>query len=83
MKTYKFPIQRLSPCGTIVKIDTVVKLILPKLAKFDFWHDGRLIGNILCEVGNMQVFEATDFVIEEYFKSEEFQAYRKEAGKWN
>ncbi len=83
MNVYKFPLQRLSPCGILVNIEVEAKLILPSLAKFDIRHDGKLIGNIVCEVGNMQVFDATDFVIDGYFKSEEFKAFRKEAGKWN
>jgi hypothetical protein len=83
MKTYKIPIQKLSPCGTLVKIEAVVNLVLPSVAKFDFLHDGHLIGFILCEVGEMGIFEATDILIDGYFKSEEFKAYRKEAGRWN
>ena len=78
MKTYNIPIKRLSPCGMIVKIDTVVKLIAPSVASFDFWHDGQLIGNILCEVENIQVFDAIDFLIKGYFKSEKFKTFRKE-----
>jgi hypothetical protein len=83
MKTYKYPIKKLSPCGLIINIDTVVNLVLPKVAKIDYWHNEHLIGFILCEVGEMAIFEATDFLIEGYFKSGEFKAFRKEAGKWN
>jgi hypothetical protein len=83
MKTYKIPIKKLSPCGLIIKIDAVANLVLPSVASFDFWHDGHLIGNIKCEVGNIAIFDATDFLIDGYFKSEEFKAFRKEAGRWN
>lgn len=83
MKTYKIPLKRLSPCGSIVKIDAVVNLVLPSIANFDFWHDGRLIGSIKCEVGNIAIYDATDFLIDGYFKSEEFTAIRKEVARWN
>lgn len=53
------------------------------MAKFEFWHDSHLIGFILCEVGEMGIFDATDFLIEGYFKSIEFEKNRKEAGTWN
>ncbi|WP_130274473.1 hypothetical protein [Cecembia calidifontis] len=61
----------------------MANLVLPKVVKFDYWHGKNLIGFILCEVGEMGIFEATDILIDEYFKSEEFKAFRKEAGKWN
>lgn len=83
MKTYRIPISRLSPCGQVVKIEAVVNLILPKIAKFDFWHDSHLIGFILCPVGDRGIFKATDFLIEGYFKSIEFEKNRKESGIWN
>lgn len=83
MKTYRIPISKLSPCGQVVKIEAVVKEILPRMAKFEFWHDSHLIGFILCEVGEMGIFDATDFLIEGYFKSIEFEKSRKEAGIWN
>lgn len=83
MKTYRIPISRLSPCGQVVKIEAVVNLILPKTAKFDFWHNSHLIGFIICPVGDMGIFEASDFLIEKYFESPEFEQSRKEAGVWN
>ena len=55
----------------------------PSLVRFEYWHENHLIGSIICEVGEMWIFKATDFLIEGYFKSEEFKAFRKEAGQWN
>lgn len=83
MTTYRIPIQRLSPFGQVVKIEAVVKLILPRIAKFVFWHNDRLIGEIICPVGDMGIFEASNLLIEGYFKSIEFEKSRKEEGIWN
>lgn len=83
MKTYRIPISKLSPCGQVVKIEAVVREILPRMAKFEFWHDSHLIGFIVCQVGYTEIFEASDFLIEGYFKSIEFEKSRKEAGVWN
>lgn len=81
--TYRIPISRLSPCGQVVKFEAVVNLILPSVAHFDFLHNGQLIGFIVCEVGEMGIFDATDFLIEGYFKSHKFEESRKESGIWN
>ncbi len=83
MKTYRIPISKLSPCGQVVKIEAVVKEILPRMAKFDFWHNSRKIGHIICQVGDMGIFKATDFLIEGYFESIEFEKSRKDGGSWN
>lgn len=83
MKTYRIPIKKLSPCGSLIKVEAVVNLILPSVTKFDFWHNGKVIGSLFCKVGNMAIGEATDFLLDEYFKSDEFKAFKKEAGQWN
>jgi hypothetical protein len=83
MNAYKMPIKRLSPCGSLVKIKVVALEILPEVLKIDHWHGDHLIGSIICEVGDMGIFVALEILMDRYFKSEEFKAFRKEAGTWN
>lgn len=82
MKTYHYTIQKISPYG-LINIAVEVKEILPSKAHFRFMDNGGLIGTITCEVGNILIFEATNFIIEGYLKSKEFKNSRKEAGIWN
>ncbi|MDO6439752.1 hypothetical protein Q4534_20160 [Cyclobacterium sp. 1_MG-2023] len=83
MKKYKIPITRLAPCGNIISFNTEVVLIKPSLAKFTFWHHSKIVGSIVCEVGNMAINDATDFLLEGYFKSNEFKETTKKGGAWN
>jgi hypothetical protein len=83
MKTFRFPIEKLSPCGMIIQIKTVACWLPPSLVRFEYWHESHLIGFIICEVGEMGIFKATDILMDGYFKSDEFKKFRKEAGQWN
>jgi hypothetical protein len=83
MKVYEIPIKKLSPGGTVITINTVVLPTPDNKALFTFFHDSILIGTILCPVGDTGIFKATDFVIQEYFKSDEFEAFIRKGGIWN
>ena len=78
MKVYEIPIKKLSPSGTVIHIESKVVPMIDKMALFIFWHNENLIGTILCEVGDLRIFEATDFLIDGYFQSEEFESFIRE-----
>ena len=83
MKKYKIPITRLAPCGSIVSLNTEVVLVKPSLAEFTIWHNSKIIGSIVCKVGNMAIIDATDFLLESYFKTDAFKETTKKGGAWN
>ena len=83
MKVYDIPINKLSPNGTVITIETKVLPAPDNNALFIFFHDEILIGTILCPVGHFGIDDATDFLIDGYFKSNEFEAFIRKGGIWN
>jgi hypothetical protein len=83
MKETVFELDKLTGEWGFVKITIKVVYIPPFFARFTYWDDDFLIGSAFCQVGDDDIFPASEFILNGYFKSEEFEKKRKEAGRWN
>jgi len=82
MRDFEVIVRHITDFG-LVDIRVKAKPVPPFNTIITFWDQDFQIGKILCQVGDINAYEAFDTILDGYFKSEEFKSNRKKAGTWN